>query len=201
VSASLFVRVLVTVLVILDPIGNVPTFLALTAADPGHRTRAAGQATVVAAAVILAFALFGQAILGVLHISVPAIQVSGGLVLALVALQLLAFTSPEPSAVAGGNPALVPLGTPLLAGPGAIAATMVFIRQAGGTGATLTVVAGLLVAIGIVYVVLRAATLLSRHLRRNVIDLLTRIVGLLLAAIAVQLVALGVQAWVRHGVA
>ena len=183
-SASLFVRVLVTVLVILDPIGNVPTFLALTAADPGHRTRAAGQA-----------------ILGVLHISVPAIQVSGGLVLALVALQLLAFTSPEPSAVAGGNPALVPLGTPLLAGPGAIAATMVFIRQAGGTGATLTVVAGLLVAIGIVYVVLRAATLLSRHLRRNVIDLLTRIVGLLLAAIAVQLVALGVQAWVRHGVA
>ena len=106
-SATLVVRFLVTVLVILETIGNVPTFLALTASDPGHRTRAAGQATVVAASVILVFALFGQAILGVLGISVPAIQVSGGLVLALVALQLLAFTSPEPAAVAGGNPAFL----------------------------------------------------------------------------------------------
>ncbi len=200
-SAHLFVRVLVTVLVILDPIGNVPVFLALTDDHHGGRRRAAGLATVVAAAVILAFALFGQAILDVLGISVPALEVSGGLLLVLVTLQLLAPGSTRPTVVSRQNPALVPLGTPLLAGPGAIAATMVFIRQADGhLASTVAVIGGLLVAVGVVWVVLVSAAFVARWLRPNGIELLTRLVGLLLAAIAVQLVAQGVQQWSVHGV-
>lgn len=196
---DLFAQVFVTVLVILDPIGNVPVFLALTRDRPAQRKTAALQATLVAAVVVLAFALFGHEILGLLNISVEALQVSGGLVLVLVALQLLG-PSAQPSTAAGGNPALVPLGTPLLAGPGAIAATMVYMRQADGTGQGLVVAGALLAAVAFVYAALRFAVVLARVLGENGIELLSRVVGLLLGAIAVQLVAKGIEQWVRHGV-
>ncbi len=198
---ALFAQVFVTVLVILDPIGNVPVFLVLTRDRPGQRARAALQATVVAAVVILTFAFFGQEILRLLDISVEALQVSGGLVLVLVALQLLhpAATVPSPTGVAG-NPALVPLGTPLLAGPGAIAAAMVYVRKAEGTGEALLGALAIAVALVVVYVALRTAVVLAGALGNNGIDLASRVVGVLLGAIAVQLVAEGVEQWVRHGV-
>jgi multiple antibiotic resistance protein len=195
VNAQLYVKTLVTVLVILDPIGSVPVFLALTADKPAQRRRAARQATLVAGTVILVFALFGQAILSVLDISMASLQISGGMLLALVSLELLGPTglAASPSPVAKANPALVPLGTPLLAGPGAIAATMVFWRESSssGIGAELIVVAGLTTAIAGVYLSLRLASPMARLLRANGVELVTRIVGLLLAAISVQLIADG----------
>jgi multiple antibiotic resistance protein len=199
----LFVEALVTILVIMDPIANAPVFLALTSDfDAARRRRAALQATAVAAGVIVVFALFGQAILALLGISLPALQVAGGLLLVLVALELL--RPPPGGAVDAGrpgqNPALVPLGTPLLAGPGAIAATMVFIRAADSAAQVVAVVVALLVALAAVYAVLRFAGGLATILKQNGIDLLSRVVGVLLAAIAVQLVAAGIQEWVRHGV-
>lgn len=200
-DAGLFVKAFVTVLVILDPVGNVPVFLALTARHAERRARIAWQATLVAGGVILAFALFGQGILALLGISVAALQVAGGLVLALVALQLLGLAGGGPSSARPeGNPALVPLGTPLLAGPGAIAATMVYMRGASHATEVLMVVGALLGAVAVVYVALRSATVLARWLRPRGIELVTRLVGLLLAAIAVQLVAEGVAQWLRHGV-
>lgn len=202
-TVRLFFEVLVTVLVIMDPVANAPVFLALTVDhDPVRRRRAALQATVVAASVILVFALFGQAILALLGISLPALQVAGGLLLVLVALELLRPPPGGPAAAGrpGQNPALVPLGTPLLAGPGAIAATMVFMRAAGSAGQVAAVVGALLVALAAVYLVLRFAGGLATLLKQNGIDLLSRVVGVLLAAIAVQLVAAGIQEWVRHGV-
>ena len=193
--ARLYVQTLVTVLVILDPIGSVPVFLALTAGRPERRRVTAAQATLVAGTVILVFALFGQAILSVLDISMASLQISGGLLLALVSLELLGPTGmgAAPSAVAKANPALVPLGTPLLAGPGAIAATMVFWRESSssGIGSELIVVCGLMTAIAAVYLSLLLANPVSRLLRANGVELVTRIVGLLLAAISVQLVADG----------
>ena len=193
--ARLYVQTLVTVLVILDPIGSVPVFLALTAGRPERRRVTAAQATLVAGTVILVFALFGQAILSVLDISMASLQISGGLLLALVSLELLGPTGmgAAPSAVAKANPALVPLGTPLLAGPGAIAATMVFWRESSssGIGSELIVVCGLMTAIAAVYLSLLLANPVARLLRANGVELVTRIVGLLLAAISVQLVADG----------
>ncbi len=199
---DLWTRVFVTMLVILDPIGNVPVFLSLTDNNPERRDRLGLQATLVAAGVILSFAAFGQAVLGLLGISIPAIEVAGGLLLVLVALELL---QPHGSvntdaARVGNNPALVPLGTPLLAGPGAIAATMVYIRSAHTFTSVGTIVAAFLAALIIVYLALRFAARIGRLFGANGIELLSRVVGLLLAAIAVQLVATGVQAWVRHGV-
>src|SRR5690606_29640379 len=125
-----FAEVFVTLLVIMDPIGNVPVFLALTRReDDDGRRRAALHATVAAAVIILGFAAFGEQLLGLLGISLEALQVSGGLLLVLVAIELLGMRASDQQTVEEGmNVALVPLGTPLLAGPGAIAASMVFIR-------------------------------------------------------------------------
>ena len=197
----LFAEAFVTMLVILDPVGNVPVFLALTKDhDPGRRRRASLQATAVAASVILVFAAFGQQILQLLGISLQALQVAGGLVLVLVALELLQPTQKTGRSTDVRNPALVPLGTPLLAGPGAIAATMVYIRRADDFREAVLVVVAIMAALAVVYVALRSAVGLARLLGSAGIELLTRVVGVLLAAIAVQLVAAGIDSWVRHGV-
>jgi MarC family membrane protein len=123
-DVTLLSTTFLTLFVIMDPPGTVPVFLALTSSmGPRERTRAARDATFVAFGVILSFTIFGQAILNFLHISVPALQASGGLLLLLVAMELLTGRAEEPKPSAQNvNVALVPLGTPLLAGPGAIVA-------------------------------------------------------------------------------
>src|SRR5947208_950582 len=130
---KLFTSVFVTLVVIMDPIGTIPLFLALTSGRSARaRRRLAWQAVLVAVAVIAAFALFGQQILRYLGITVPALQGAGGLLLILVALELLTGKQEDPEDAPDVNVALVPLGTPLLAGPGAIVATIVFVRRAHG---------------------------------------------------------------------
>lgn len=197
-----FAEVFVTLLVIMDPIGNVPVFLALTRreSDVGRR-RAALHATVAAAVIILGFAAFGEQLLGLLGISLEALQVSGGLLLVLVAIELLGMRASDQQTVEEGmNVALVPLGTPLLAGPGAIAASMVFIRDADSAAEVGIVIAAVAAVLVVIYVALRLAGRIVRLLKLNGILLLSRIVGLLVAAIAVQMIATGVQEWVRNGV-
>ena len=95
----------------------------------------------------------------------------------------------------------MPLGTPLLAGPGAIAATMLYSRQADSLGGSLSVVLALVAVLGVVYVSMRYAAVFAKVLRHNGIELLSRVMGLLVAAIAVQLVARAVEAWITNGVA
>jgi multiple antibiotic resistance protein len=199
---TLLAQVFVTVLVIMDPLGNVPLFLALTREDTVERRRTAAlQAVCVAGGVILVFAIFGQTLLDLLGISLEALQIAGGLLLVLIALELLRpDAGAEESRAAGHNVALVPLGTPLLAGPGAIAATMLAMRGATRPGELVAVVLALVGVLAVVYLTMRYATLLLRVLGDNGINLVTRVMGLLLAAIAVQLVAGAVQEWVRHGV-
>src|SRR5881398_2111748 len=122
---KLFTEVFVTLLVIMDPVGTIPLFLGLTSGrTPRARRRLAWQAVVVAMAVIETFALFGQQIMRYLGITVPALQGAGGLLLIPVALELLTGKQDTPEDVPDVNVALVPLGTPLLAGPGAIVATI-----------------------------------------------------------------------------
>lgn len=200
-DVGLWAETFVTMVVIFDPVGNVPIFLALTERTPEHRARLAAHATLVAGSVVVGFALVGQELLRLLGIGIPAIEVSGGLLLVLVALELLRSAPHEQQAAAKDvNPALVPLGTPLLAGPGAIAATMVYVERARSLIDAAGVIVALLLAVGIVYLSLRLAGLVGHLLSRNGIELLSRIVGLLLAAIAVQIAATGIDSWVRHGV-
>jgi multiple antibiotic resistance protein len=198
----LYASAFVTIFVVMDPVGTVPMFLSLTRDQkPAQQHRAALQATAVAASVVYSFALFGQEVLHLLGISVAALEVSGGLILIAAALELLHPPAAGQARLPGSaNVAFVPLGTPLLAGPGAIAATMVYVRRAHGIAAVFTVLGALATVLVILYLVLRFSGLLSRLLRDNGVELVSRIVGLLLAAIAVQLVATGAQFWARHGV-
>jgi multiple antibiotic resistance protein len=187
---QLFTEVFVTLLVIMDPVGTIPMFLALTSGRSSRaRRRLAWQAVLVAVGVIAAFALFGQQILRYLNISVAALQGAGGLLLVLVALELLTGNQERPEDIPDVNVALVPLGTPLLAGPGAIVATIVFVRRGHGFADASAIVAGIAAVHVILYLALRFANVILRVIREGGVMLVTRISGLLLSAIAVQLVA------------
>jgi multiple antibiotic resistance protein len=182
--------VFVTLLVIIDPPGIVPVFLGLTRdRSRTEVSRLARTAVLTSFAVITGFALVGDRVLSYLHISLPAMQGAGGLLLLLVALELLMGKESEPTEQSDVSIALVPLGVPLLAGPGAIVATILFARDA----TTAPQLAALAVAIVGVHAVLwasmRYSTVVARVMGKGGITILTRISGLLLAAIAVQLVA------------
>ncbi len=199
-NVKLFGEVFVTLLVIVDPPGMVPIFLALTGALPRRqRQRAATQAVLLALAVIVGFAVAGQTLLDYLHVDLPALQGAGGLLLILVALQLLTGKTDESGDVsATSNIALVPLGTPLLAGPGAIVATMLFVQRADGWADYWVIALGIVAVMATVWLVLRYSGGIVKLLRPGGIEVLTRIAGLLLAAIAVQLIADAVAAFVRQ---
>lgn len=194
----LLTEVFVTLFVIMDPVGTVPIFLSLTAGrSPAARKRAAWQAVGVSFLVICAFAFFGQQILTYLNISLPALQGAGGLLLLLVALELLTGKEDEMStAAADTNVALVPLGTPLLAGPGAIVATMVLIKQVGNWRDAVAVALGVVLVHVALWLAMRFSLPILRLLRESGVLLITRIAGLLLSAIAVQMVADAVRAFI-----
>jgi multiple antibiotic resistance protein len=201
-DVALATQAFVTLLVILDPLGMIPVFLSLTAKDePRVRRRTARHALIAAAVLIYAFALFGTQILASLSIGLPALQAGGGVVLFLTALQMLSGDILSPERSEGVNVAIVPLGVPLLAGPGAISAVMVFMTGSNGTSLPLgrQVSVGLAIAAVLVvtWLALRYAEVLERVLKDNGIHLITRVMGMLLVAISIELVATAVQAYVR----
>jgi len=192
-----FGEVFITLFVIMDPPGTVPIFLALTSGRSATaRRRAAWQAVVVSFAVVVAFAVFGRQLLDYLHISLPALQGAGGLLLLLVALELLTGKEAEPAATRDVNVAMVPLGTPLLAGPGAIVAIMVFVEDVDAAPTLVAVVAGIVGVHVVLWLSMRYSVVILRLLGESGVTLVTRISGLLLSAIAVQLVADAVRAFV-----
>jgi multiple antibiotic resistance protein len=190
----------VTLFVIMDPPGTVPIFIAVTASMTSkQRVRAARQAVVVAFCIIVAFAVFGQQLLDYLGISLPALQCAGGLLLLLVALELLTGREQAPGGAEGVNVALVPLGTPLLAGPGAIVATMVFVQRAHEVADYVAIGLGVLLVHVCLWLAMRFAGRIHQLLGDGGTTLVTRIAGLLLSAIAVQLVADAVRAFITTG--
>jgi multiple antibiotic resistance protein len=200
VNWTLFVSVFVTLFVIMDPVGTIPIFLSLTAGRSAETAKkAAWQAVAVAFVVIAAFALFGQGILNYLGIELAALQCAGGLLLLLVALELLTGNEDEPTAQVGTNVALVPLGTPLLAGPGAIVATMVFARQVHTLGDFNAVAVGFVAVHFVLWLAMRFSLPILKLIRESGVLLVTRIAGLLLSAIAVQMVADAVRTFIAEG--
>ena len=194
------VQVFVTLFVIMDPPGVVPIFLGLVSKfTEKERRKLAIKTAIVSLTVIVTFALFGQFILGYLKISLPAMQGAGGLLLLLVALELLTGKNEKKGDEAGPsdvNVALVPLGTPLLAGPGAIVATIIFVKQIEGVAMGVA----LFTAIGVLHLVLalilRYSTGIIKVIKTSGVTLIARIAGLLLAAIAVQMIANSVTAFI-----
>jgi multiple antibiotic resistance protein len=194
---TLLVEVFVTLFVIMDPVGTIPIFLSLTRGrSNATMKRAAWQAVSVSFSVIVVFAFFGQQILNYLNISLPALQCAGGLLLLLVALELLTGKEQAPTAGADVNIALVPLGTPLLAGPGAIVATMVFSQRVHHVAEFVAVGLGVVLVHVALWLAMRFSMPILRVIREGGVVLVSRIAGLLLSAIAVQLVADAVRAFI-----
>ena len=193
IDLKLLGSVYLTLFVIMDPPGIIPIFLALTARRGAKAmARLALQAALTSFGVIVLFAVFGDRILSYLGITLPAMQASGGLLLLIVSLELLTGKTDEPEQVDDVNVAMVPLGTPLLAGPGAIVATILFVRQSDTAPEVTALVVGIVAIHVTIYLVMRYSVVLARILRPTGILVLTRIAGLLVAAIAVQLIANGV---------
>ena len=198
-DGKLFGEVFVTLFVIMDPPGTIPLFLSLTSGrSSAMRKRLAAQAVTVAFVVIVVFALFGQTILTYLGITLPALQAAGGLLLLLVALELLTGQADEPTETANVNVALVPLGTPLLAGPGAIVATIVFVQRVDDVWEGAAVAAGIVAVHIVLWLFMRFSVVIIRVIKESGVLLITRIAGLLLSAIAVQLIADAVTAFVQE---
>ncbi|MDQ6712076.1 MAG: MarC family protein [Candidatus Dormibacteraeota bacterium] len=182
-----FADAFITLVVIMDPLGSAPIFISLAAElTPGARRRVALLAAAAAGSLIVVFALFGRLILDYLHVSVESLTIAGGLLLLLVALQMLRGEQIEQPGTA--NIALVPLATPLLAGPGAIAAVMVLTRRYEDAPGTIGVLLGIVASAVLVAVGLMLAARIAQLLHPSVIHFLTRVLGLLLAAIAVQFI-------------
>jgi multiple antibiotic resistance protein len=184
----------VTLLVILDPPGATPIFLSVL----GDRTRRqrtllAWQAAGTSLFVITLFALFGQFIVDYLEISMPALRGAGGLLLLLVSLDLLKGSDFSGGEKIPKNLALVPLGTPLLAGPGAIVTIMLFSQEVSNTSMTFALSLAVLGAHLIIGVTLMFSLGIVKIIKESGVALLAKIAGLLTAAIAFEMLMTGIK--------
>ena len=200
ISAITFaVQSFVTLFVIMDPPGATPIFLGLVAdKSPRVRRILAIQAAAVSLLVISLFALFGRFILGYLNISMEALQAAGALLLLLVALELLTGDTSKYSDDSNSNVALVPLGTPILAGPGAIVATMIFVQQVDSPEMATGLIAAVIAVHVAIAAALMASTTILKVIKEAGVTLVARIAGLLLAAIAVQMLVDAIRVFVAN---
>jgi multiple antibiotic resistance protein len=186
----------VTLFVIMDPPGATPIFLGLVGdKSPKERVKLAWQAAGVSLFVIASFAIFGQFILEYMNVSIEALQAAGGLLLLYVSLQLLTGTSNGGADKQSSNIGMVPLGTPLLAGPGAIVATMIYVQKADTSAQFIGLALAILAVHLIIGTVLMASTKIVNIIKDAGVTLLASIAGLLLAAIAVQMLANAIKAF------
>ena len=190
-----------SVLFIVDPIAVVPTYLVITQGQTAEQRRGTARRACIAAAVLLVtFAAAGRGIFSLFGITMPAFRIAGGLILWVVAMDMLHGTrSTQEGAAeitegrAKEDVALTPLAMPMLAGPGAISTVMVLAGQARNTPQQIAVYGSILLTIFISWLTLRVGERLVVRMGQTGIRVMTRIMGLLLAAIAVQFVITGVR--------
>lgn len=184
----------VTLLVILDPPGAAPLFLSLVGnKERRAQVRMAWLAAVTSLSIITIFALFGQFIVDYLEISISALQGAGGLLLLLISLDLLKGIDNAQDKNVEKNVALVPLGTPLLAGPGAIVTIMLFASRVEGSEMALGLAGAVLGAHVVIGLTLMFSTRIISVIKETGVALLAKVAGLLTAAIAFEMVMSGIK--------
>lgn len=180
---------------LVDPFAAIPSFIAITSGvDAARRRRMAWKAAITAFIVLTAFALAGQFIFSLFGIRLPAFEIAGGLILLLIGIDMLeARRSPTQEsseetveAAAREDAGIVPLGIPMLAGPGAISSVMVLVGQAPNHWQMAAILGSIAITAGASFVVLNAADGIRRLLGETGIRILVRIMGLLLVALAMQ---------------
>ena len=204
---ELFLSAFITMFVVIDPPGCAPIYAGLTkGADAGQRRNMAIRATAIAGAILLVFALFGEALLGALHIQLDSFRIAGGLMLFLIALDMVfekrtqrrEERAEKVAAQYAATPevedvSVFPMAMPMLAGPGAIASIMLLMSESQGTEGTLVVLAALLIVLLLTMAALIAAGPLMKLFGDRVEAVITRLLGVLLAALAAQYVIDGLK--------
>jgi len=201
---ELFVSALVTFFVIIDPPGCAPIYAGLTKGAGAVQRRAmAVRAVVVAGIILLIFALFGEDLLRVLGISLDSFRIAGGIMLFLIALEMVfeRRTQRREERVAKINEtpeiedvSIFPMAMPMIAGPGSIASVMLMMSRTEGLTASLVVMGAMAVILALTLIALLAAGPLMRLVGQSVEAVVTRLLGVLLAALASQFVIDGIRA-------
>ncbi len=202
IDPALIIAAFATLFVVIDPIGMAPIFVALTQGmAPAQRRAIALRACLIAIAILLLFGFAGEALLNFIGISMPAFRIAGGILLFITALQMLfeerSKKREEKSDQAvedDRDPSVFPLAIPLIAGPGSIATMILLVGQADGDIALTSAYLGVMfVVIAVVYVLFLLAGPMERALGKTGIVVVTRLLGMLLAALAVQFVIDGLM--------
>ncbi len=190
-SAAL-ISAFVTLFVVMDPIGLAPLFVALTkGADAAHRRSIALRACAVGLGILAMFGLFGDAVLNFTGISMPAFRIAGGILLFLTALEMLferRSARRKGQKSNADDPSVFPLATPLIAGPGAITSMILLTDQAGDPLGQVMIYLVLVSVVALVLLFFLAGGLIERALGATGINVVTRLLGMLLAALSVQFV-------------
>ncbi len=200
---ELFTTAFVTLAVIIDPPGCAPIFASLTrGTDAGHRRRMAIRSTIVAWSILMFFALLGEPLLGTLGISLSAFRIAGGIMLFMIALDMVferrTKRREERAQSIDGTPdaediSVFPMAIPMISGPGSIASAMLWVSRADDAAQVATVLAAITVVILITLVCLLAAGPLMRLIGERIEGMITRILGVILAALAAQFVVDGLK--------
>jgi multiple antibiotic resistance protein len=198
-DSAFLITAFATLFVVIDPPGLVPMFIALTQGmDNGHRRKMALRACIIAAVLLTIFGLIGESVLGFIGITMSAFRIAGGILLFLTALDMLferrtqrrEGQQPDPD----HDPSVFPLAIPLIAGPGAIATMILLVGKSGPGWVGTTAVLGLMLAMMVAtYLFLLASPPIERMLGRTGTIVITRLLGMLLAALSVQFVIDGVR--------
>jgi len=192
---------IISIFFIIDPLAVIPSFLTITANDTAERRRRiARQAALASTLILVGFASAGGLVFKIFGITLPAFRVAGGIILGLSALEMVRAqrrSRETPEEVEEGaekySAAITPLAIPMLAGPGAISTVMVLIKDASDWKQTIPVYSAILGAGVATWLVLRASELVNRLLGKTGINVLSRIMGIVLATLAVQFIVDGVK--------
>ena len=201
---DLFISAFVTLFVIIDPPGCAPIYASLTSgANAQQRRNMAIRAIVIAGAILLFFALFGEALLGALHIDLDSFRIAGGIMLFVIALDMVfekrterrekraeeILATPQVEDVS-----VFPMAMPMIAGPGSIASVMLLVSQNDGIDRAMVIFGALFAVLALTLAALLAAGPIMRVLGAKTEAVITRLLGVLLAALAAQFVIDGLRA-------
>jgi multiple antibiotic resistance protein len=195
-----------TIFFVVDPIGLVPIFISMTQADPPEkRVSIARRASIAAGLILLVFAIFGKIIFSAFGITLAAFRIAGGVLLWFIAMDMVRArttrvkTTPEEEqeGIEKEDVALIPLALPMLAGPGSISTVMVLMGQARSWLYFIPVFISILITSVVTYFMLRGAQYLLKYLRQTGMKIIIRIMGMILAAIAVQFIINGIYDAIR----
>ena len=196
---ELFVTTFVMLFLVIDPIGLLPIFISLTLGNNKNRLKIGLRACSVALGILLLFGLFGENLLNFIGIGMPAFKISGGLLLFLTAVEML-FSKrgqrreEQTEMDVHDDPSVFPLATPLIAGPGSMATMILLLdNDASGITSTFVVLSAMVSVVFLTFIFFSLGGPFERLLGKTGINVITRLMGMLLAALSVQFVVDGLN--------